>query len=80
MPGGVDDVDFDPLVVNGGVFCENGDTAFAFEVVAVHDALIDLLIFAESARLPEHLVHECGLAVVNVRDNRDISQIFSNQK
>ena len=79
MTGGVDDVDLNILVVDGGVFCKNGDAAFLFKVARVHDTLLCGLVFTVDAALAEHLVHKRGLAVVNVGDDRDVSQIVTNQ-
>ena len=45
-------------------------------VVGVHDAIRHLLILAEHAALLQHLVHQRGLAVVNVGDNSNISNII----
>ena len=46
--------------------------------VGIHHALLHRFVLAEYAALTQQLVNQCGLAVVNVGDNRDISQIFSN--
>ena len=53
---------------------EDRDAALALEVVRVHDALGDRLVVAEDARLPEHVVDEGGLAVVDVGDDGDVSE------
>ncbi len=45
-------------------------------VAGVDHALGDLLVGAECAGLLQHLVHQGGLAVVNVGDDRNIAQIF----
>jgi hypothetical protein len=58
-----------------GALGENGDAALALEVVGVHRALGDLLVLAEGAGLLEELVDERGLAMVDVGDDGDISQI-----
>ena len=47
----LDNVDFNAVVVNSGVFCENSDTAFAFNIVRVHDTLRNLLVLTEGAAL-----------------------------
>ena len=73
---GVDDVDLRVAVPHGGILRHDRDAALALEVVRVHDAVDDLLIFAVNARLLEHLVDQRGLAVVDVRDNGDISQFI----
>ena len=51
------------------VLCEDRDAAFAFEAVGNHHSLFNDLIFPECSALPEHLIHERRLAVVDVRDD-----------
>ena len=75
---GIDDVDFDALVMYRSVFCQNGDAAFTLDVARVHDALFHHLIFTECACLLEHLVDQRGLAVVNVCDDGNVAQIVTN--
>ena len=38
----------------------------------------EFLVGSENAALPEHGVHQCGLAVVNVGDNGDIANLFGH--
>ena len=73
MSRGVHDVDLGILIMNRGVLCQNGNTALTLQVIAVHDALLDNLIVTECAALLEHLIDQCRLAVVDVRDNCNIS-------
>ena len=73
---GIDDVYFRIAVAHGGVLCHDGYAALALKVVRVHDAVNYLLIFAVNAALLEHLVNERGLAVVNVRDDGNISEFL----
>ena len=77
MAGGVDDVDLDPAMAHRGVLREDRDALLALEVHRVHDALRDLLIRAEGARLPEHRVDQRGLTVVDVRHDRDVAYVFA---
>ena len=62
-----------PLPADGGVLGEDGDAPLALERVGVHHALFDLLVVAERPGLAEHLVHQGGLAVVDVRDDGDVT-------
>ena len=78
VAGGVHDVDLDILVVDGGVLGQDGDAALALNRVAVHDAVGDLLVFAEDAALLEHFVDQRGFAVVDVRDDGDVADILTN--
>ena len=50
VAGGIDDVDLDALIVNGGVLGQDGDAALALQIVGVHHALGHLLVLAENAR------------------------------
>ena len=72
----VDDVDFGVAVPHGGIFGHDRDAALTLEIVRVHDAVDDLLVFAVDARLLEHLVDERGLAVVDVGDDGDVSEFI----
>ena len=73
---GVDDVDLRVAVAHGGILGQDRDAALALQIVGVHDAVDDLLIFAVDAALLEHLVDQGGLAVVNVGDDGDVSQFL----
>ena len=72
---GVDDVDPGVAPGDGGVLRQDGDAVLALEVDRVHDALDDRLVLAEGAGLPEHGVDERGLAVVDVGDDGEVSQV-----
>ena len=74
VAGGVDDVDFDAVVVDAGGFGQDRDAALALELAGVHDALGDLLVGAEDAALAEHGVDQRGLAVVDVRNDGDVAE------
>ena len=76
----VDDVDLHDLAVlvlpaDARVLREDGDSALFFEVVGVHHPLDRDFVLAERAGLLEHEIDESGLAVVDVRDDRDISEL-----
>ena len=73
MPRRVDNVDFCVAVENRSVFGHDGNSALTLEIVRVHDAVNDLLIFAVNAGLLEHLIHERGLSVIDVRNDGNVS-------
>ena len=73
VPRGVDDVDVGPHVFDRAVLGENRDAAFAFDGVRIHHALFDLLVGTEGARALQQTVDEGGLAVVDVRNDRDVA-------
>ncbi len=74
VAGSVDDVDANALPFNRGRLGENGDAAFLFEIVRVHDAFCDALVLAERARLFQEFVNEGRFPMVNVRDDRDVAK------
>ena len=77
VAGRVDDVEVDVAVAHRGVLGENRDALLALQVVGVHDALVDVLVLAERAGLPQQRVDERGLAVVDVGDDREIAQVVA---
>ena len=72
----VDDVDLDAIVHDGCIFRQNRDAALALDVARVHDTLLDLLVRAEDMALLQHRIDERRLAVVDVRDDGDVAEIF----
>ncbi len=79
MAGRVDDVELHALVAHRRVLGEDRDALLALEIHRVHHAVIDVLVRAKRAGLPEHGVNQRGLAVVDVRDDRDVSEVFSDR-
>jgi hypothetical protein len=75
VPGRIDDIDFRLPPANRCILGEDGDPPLTLERVGVHHALLHHLVFAECARLAEHLVDERGLAVIDVRDNGDVADL-----
>ena len=78
VAGGVDDVDLHVAVGHRGVLGEDRDALLPLEVHRVHDPLVDVLVGAERAGLPEHLVDEGGLAVVDVGDDRHVAEVLAD--
>src|ERR1019366_1126154 len=76
VAGRVHDIDFYAGVKHSRVLGKNRDAALAFQIVRVHDALGDGLVVAEGAALPEHGVHQRGLAVIHVGDNGDVANTW----
>ena len=77
MSRGVDNVDFCAVVVYGGVFGKNGNSAFAFDVVAVHHAFGNYFVCTEDAVLLQQLVDKGCLAVVYVGNYCNVSDVVS---
>ena len=78
MPGCIDYVDFRTLIVEGGVFCEDGNSSFSFDIAAVHNSFGNDFVASENVVLLQKRVHERGFAVVYVRDYGDISYVISD--
>ena len=76
----VHNVDLGVTVLNGGVFGQNGDAALPLQIVGVHHPFHCLLILTVYAALLEHLIHQRGLAVVDVGNNGDVSQFIILQR
>ena len=79
VPRRVDDVDAPVVPADRGVLREDRDAALFLEVVRVHRALGYDRARIERVGLTQQLVDERGLAVIHVRDDRDVSQPFLGQ-
>jgi hypothetical protein len=77
VAGGVDDVDAGlarfTVPQDAGALGQDGDAALALLVIGVHGALGGRLVGAEHARLGQQLIDESGLAMIDVRDDGDVS-------
>jgi stress response protein SCP2 len=80
MAWGIHNVDLRVLVGDGCVLGQNGDSTLTLDRVGVHDAVDNLLVCAEHTALPQQAVDQRRFAVVNVRDDGNISHIFSYHK
>src|SRR5207245_5072497 len=74
-PARVDDVDPDPAIRDRDGLRHDPDAALALERVGVDHALGELLAVAEDAALSKHRVHERGLAMVDMGDDRDVPDV-----
>ena len=72
MPGGVHDVDAAARMLDRGRLGQDGDAAFAFQLIAVERPIGDLLARIGRGVLQQS-VHERGLAVVDVSDDGDVA-------
>ena len=79
MSGSVYDVDLDPLVDNGDVLGQDGDATLALKVVVVEDELSEIFGLADKVGLIDHAIDQRGLAVVDVGDDRYVSDFLHNQ-
>ena len=75
MPRGINDVDQRVAILNSCVFSENGNAALTFNLVGVHGTNINLFTCFQRVRLLQHFINQSGLAMVNVSDDGDITQL-----
>ena len=82
VAGGVDDVDavLDAVQgqAQGGVLGQDGDAPFPLQVVGVHDPLHRSETFPQGAGLLKQLVHQGGLAMVDMGDDGDVAEFFDH--
>ena len=73
----VDDIDPVVAVLHGRNLGGDGDAAFAFLVAAVHDQILAHLglVVTEGLRLLQQPVDQRRFAMVNMGDNRDITNL-----
>ena len=72
----VHDIDAIAIPLKRGIFGANGDALFAFKIHRIHDALLDFLIGAERPGLPQQLIYQRGLAVINVRNDAEVTDLI----
>jgi hypothetical protein len=60
-----------------GVLRENRDAALTLERVGIHHAFLDDLIISKRACLTEHLVDQGRFAVIDVRDDSNVTDLHS---
>src|SRR5262249_22565936 len=78
MAGRIHNVDLDVMVADRGVLGQDGDAALALQIVRVHHAFGHLLVLAEDMALSQHRVDQRSLAVVDVGDDRNITDVVSS--
>ena len=77
MSRGVDDVDLGVAIHHGRIFGQNGNAPLPFQVVAVENGGLGHLglVVPKGVGLFKHGVHERCFAVVDVRDDSDVSDL-----
>ena len=70
----VDEVDLDPAPHHRGGLGEDGDAPLPLLVVGVHHPIDQRLVGGEDPRGAQQPVHQRGLAMVDVRDERDVPE------
>lgn len=76
MSWGIDDIDLTVFEKYACMFSEDGDAAFFFLVVAVHDSFWDFFVVAKDVGLSQEAVEQSSFAMVDVGDDGDIANIF----
>src|SRR5438552_5221385 len=71
----IDDVDPIAVPLKGSVLRAKGDSFFALEILRIHHPFLDLLIGSEGAGLAQELIDQRGLAVVDVRNDGDVTNL-----
>jgi hypothetical protein len=74
----IDDIHHDTVIGDAAVLRENRDTLLALELARVHDPVGHVLVLSKHASLAEHGVDKRGLAMINVCNDRDISEFLTN--
>ncbi len=77
MAGGVDDIDLHVVKAYRGVFGHDRNAALALEVHGIHDPFGHVLVGAKDTALVQESVDESCLAVVDVRDDGDVTDIIA---
>ena len=77
MAGSINYIYFNIFVMNGCIFSKNSYSSFSFNVVAIHNSFINSLVITKCSALFQHFVNESSFSMVNVSNNRYVSQIFS---
>ncbi|MPN11793.1 hypothetical protein SDC9_159101 [bioreactor metagenome] len=66
------------IPADSAVLGQNRNAALTFDGVVVHDGVDNFFVLGKGAGLAQQLVHHGGLAVVNVRDDRNIADLCSH--
>ncbi len=78
VSGGVDDIDAVILPLDGRVLGQDGDPAFLFDGVGVHDPIAVVTTLVEGAGLAQELVDQRGLAMIDVGDDGDVAKLLGH--
>jgi hypothetical protein len=73
---GVNDVDLTVFPSDGYVLGENGNTPLPLKIIVIKYKFAGQFMFLEHLGGVDHLVNECGFAVVNVGNNGDVADVF----
>ena len=71
----IDDINSITVPLERGVLRANRNSFFPLEVHRIHHPLFDLLVGAKSAGLAQQLIDKGGLAVINVRNDGNVTNL-----
>ena len=77
MPRGIDELDSDAFVLDGGALGLDRDSPLALQIARIHHAILDHLVGFECATGLQQAVDERRLTVVDMRHDREVAQIGS---
>jgi hypothetical protein len=72
---GIDNIDFVVAVAHAGGLGENRDSTLALQFIRIHGAFGMAFVGAKHAALIEHRVDQRGFAVINVSNDRDVTNL-----
>jgi hypothetical protein len=72
----IDDVDPVTVPLKSCILRANRDSFFALEIHRIHHALFNLLIGAKRPRLAQQLIDQSSLAMIDVRNDGDITNFI----
>ena len=78
MAGGIHDIDMRVLILHRAVLGQNSDATLFFKIVRVHHPFRNVLMRGKRARLTQHLVDQRGLAMINVSNNCNVTDVVSH--
>ena len=73
VPRCIHDVDLHPAPAHGRILGQDRDAPLPLQGIGVHDPFFHLLVGPEGSGLPEHLIHQGGLAVIDVGDDGQVT-------
>jgi hypothetical protein len=75
VPRRIDQIDFDAVIRDARILGANGDPTFPFLIHRIQDPLPHLIDLTMDAGLAQHGINQSRLAVVNVGDDGDVTDV-----
>ena len=77
MARSIDDIDLYTLIYYRHILRKNSDTSFSLKVIIIQDKLSQLLLLTRLTRLIDHPVHKSRLSMIDVGDDRNVSDFHT---